>query len=531
MFKTSPLAFSQTATLPPLLLNYLQQNKKTEAFYDFFPDEKGFSALLKTAPYKNFDHQQLSQILLKQSRQVENTSEQTLSNLQLLGQKNTFTITTGHQLCLFTGPLYFAYKIISTVNLARDLKQRFPEHNFVPVYWMASEDHDFEEVASFHVNGQTLTWQSGQKGAVGDFNTQELRALLPQLKEALGISASSKYLLELFEKAYLKHDTLALATRYLVNELFGHYGLVCLDGNDADFKKQLKDVLRKDIFENRPYTLVSQSIKALEAQGYPAQVNPRPINCFFMDTQLRARIEKKGDAFELVGANRAFTKAELEAIIETEPERLSPNVVLRPVYQQLILPNIAYLGGPGELAYWLEFKAMFDDLQVFFPVLMPRNFISVIDKPTQTKIKKLGFSTADFFKPEEELIKEHLVHINAVFAMEAETRQVADLYTDLEKRVVAIDPTLSKHLLATKQRALHQLESISQKATRALKKKSEAQIRQIEHVKQALFPKSVPQERYENFASQYLKYGPGFFAAVEQSIDPFALNHKLLEEE
>ena len=531
MFKTTHLNLRQAGTLNKLVLDYLERDKNLTSYYGFFPDKSGFAGLLKTNPYTGFDRSRLSDILLQQSKQTNNASEQSLARIAQLKDANTFTVTTGHQLCLFTGPLYFIYKIFSVINLARDLKAEFPDKEFVPVYWMASEDHDFEEVASFHTNGTSITWKSDQKGAVGNFNTKALKSLLPELSAALGISENSKYLSELFETAYLKHDTLAQATRYLVNVLFGDYGLVCVDGDDVAFKQQFKSFFRSDIFENKAYHEVNKSNAALEALGYGIQVSPRPINCFFLDDQLRARIEKNGDLYNLVGTDRSFTQQELEAIIDEHPERISPNVVLRPLYQQVILPNISYTGGPGELAYWLEFKTMFDQAGVFFPVLMPRNFLTIVDAATQRHAEKLKFSTIDLFKPEQELIKEHLVKTNSVFDLDEEVRQLEHYYEKISLRTKVVDVTLERHVMAARQKALNQLKVVSQKTNRALKRNEETSIRQIEAIKQQLFPKGVPQERFENFAGFYLKYGPDFFKAIEEEIDPFLLDQKILIEE
>lgn len=531
MFKITHLDLRQAGTLNPLVLDYLERSKQLKPYYSIFPDKDGFAELLKTNPYSGFDRDTLVTTLLQQSQRVTNTSPETIANINLLKDGHTFTVTTGHQLCLFTGPLYFIYKIFSVINLARDLKKQFPGKEFVPVYWMASEDHDFEEVASFHTNGSTLTWKSDQKGAVGSFNTRELKALVPELAAALGLSENSKYLVDLFETAYLKHDTLAKATHYLVNALFGQYGLISLDGDDAVFKQQFRPFFSKDIFENAAYAQVTKTNAELETMGYSIQVSPRPINCFYLDDQLRVRIEEKDGLFHLVGTDRSFTKEQLQDIVDHQPERISPNVVLRPLYQQVILPNISYTGGPGELAYWLEFKAMFDQAGVFFPVLMPRNFLTIVDAATRRPIEKLNFSEADLFKPEQDLVKDHLVKTNSVFALDKEIQQLENLYEQIAGRTTKVDVTLERHVLAARQRALNQLKVVSQKTNRALKKSEETSIRQIESMKQGLFPKGVPQERFDNFAGYYLKYGPDFFKAIETAIDPFVLDQKILVEQ
>ncbi len=531
MFKKTTVNFTEAGVLSTIVLDYLNKNDKLRSFYGFFPDEKGFAQLLETKPYESFNRETLTKSLKEQSTLIANTSEFTLANIEKLKNKNVFTVTTGHQLCLFTGPLYFIYKIFSTINLAESLKKKFPAYDFVPVYWMASEDHDFEEVNNFNALGKTVTWKSAQSGSVGDFKTEELKKLFPSIQELLGRSENANYLLSLFENAYLKHATLADATRFLVNELFGEYGLVTIDGNDKQFKQQFKEEFKKDIFDHAQFETVSASIKELEKSGYSAQVNPRNINCFYIEEGLRSRIEKVGETFNLVGTKRSFTKKELENIIEHSPEKISPNVVLRPLYQQVILPNLAYVGGPGELAYWLEFKNMFDASGVLFPVLMPRNFNTMVDKQTASKIGKLNFSVKDFYKPEQALIKELQVKKDSVFDLSPEKESISEFYSKILQRASATDKTLSGSVSAELQRALNGFERIVGKTNRAIRRKYETEINQLSGIKQHLFPKNVPQERYENFSSFYLSYGKAFLDEIKEKTDPFLLEQSIFTED
>jgi bacillithiol synthase len=531
MFKKSTIDFKSSGVLNKLVFDYLSKNEKLSSYYDFFPEADGFKKLLDTKPYSDLKREKLAELLIQQSQLVANQNENSLQNIHKLKQKNTYTITTGHQLCLFTGPLYFIYKIFSAINLAENLKKKFPAYEFIPVYWMASEDHDFAEVNNFNSGGKNITWKSSQTGAVGDFKTGELKNSFAGLTELFGKSENASYLLTTFENAYLKHENLANATRFLVNELFGKYGLVTIDGNDKGFKEQFKDQFRKDIFDHSPFGLVNDSIEALEKLSYSAQVKPREINCFYIENGIRVRIEKVGDVFNLVGTKRNLTQKELEEIIEKHPEKISPNVVLRPVYQQVVLPNLAYVGGPGELAYWLEFKKMFDSLGVLFPILMPRNFVTVIDKRTKIKIDKLHFTSADVFKSEQKLIKQMQIKENALFVLNKEKENISELYTKITERINQIDKTLAGSVAAELKRAFNGLDRITGKSNRALRRGYEQEIYQISKIKETLFPKNTPQERFENFSSFYLTYGQLFFEKIKENTNPFLLEHIILQED
>ncbi len=502
-----------TALFSDLFNNYIDQDKQLSPFYNYFIDKQAYQSFINENSFSYVDRGTLNSALKSQNTLVTNTSNESKNNCDLLLNTNTFTVTTGHQLCLFTGPLYFIYKIISAINLAKTLKNNFPDKNFVPIYWMASEDHDFEEVNHVHTFGKTLTWTSTNKGSVGNFNTLEIKSVIAELKLILGDTENANELILLFENAYLNHTNLANATRYLCNELFGSYGLVILDGNDVQLKALFKNEFKKDIFENTAHTAVNTTINELK-KTHPIQVTPRLINVFYTDNNLRERIEKEGDGYKVVNTTIVFSQNELETLIETTPEKLSPNVVLRPLYQQKILPNIAYVGGPGELAYWLEFKNLFNVFNITLPILMPRNFVLLIDKGTQTKFQKLNLTTTDAFTDGEILIKQLIKTQHNDVNLDTEKQKIVDLFLSVSQTVSLVDKSLIGATEAEKQKAINGLIAIEQKINKALKQKSETDINQIWSIKSKLFPNNIPQERYDNFTMYYAKYGKDFIPSL-----------------
>lgn len=508
-FSRQTLPLGNTKLFSPLFEDYISNSENTRPFFESHIYKTDIGSYLKKHPFEQVNRPVLVKALEKQAGLVSNTSPQTRQHIALLKEPNTFTVTTGHQLCLFTGPLYFIHKIVSTINLCKVLGENFPGKQFVPVYWMASEDHDFEEINHVQVFGKKVAWNSSQKGSVGEFSTEGLQEVIAELKTILGESENSNALIQLFETAYLRHHNLADATRYLVNELFGEYGIVILDGNDAELKQLFKEEFKRDAFENNAFKLVNESIEALN-KNYSAQVNPREINIFYKEKGLRERIEKQGNDFVVLNTAIRLTGQELKNIIENNPEKLSPNVVLRPLYQQKILPNVAYVGGPGELAYWLEYKTMFEDFKIDFPILMPRHFVSVIDKGTQNKIQKLNLTTEAIFKDGEELVKQFIKTQHDDINLEHIKQELAKVYASVTETVGAIDKTLVATTEAEKQKAVNGIATLEQKINRALKQKSETDVNQIWAIKGKLFPNAIPQERYDNFSAFYSKYGKEF---------------------
>lgn len=524
------VSFEKSKALNRLLNDYLQQKPELRPYYEEYPSVEGFKNLLQKNPYQNFDRAHLVSTLTQQAQSVNNTTNESLSQIQALAATNTYTLTTGHQLCLFTGPLYFIYKIFSVINLAEELKRQFPKQHFVPVYWMATEDHDFEEINHLYVNDEKIAWQSAQKGAVGHFLTEELKALLPVISKALGKSKNATYLRELFERAYLQNKTLTQATRYLVNELFGEYGLVIIDGDDKQFKKQFIEECKADLFSHTAYSVVGAASAGLAEMDYHLQVNAREINLFLLGQQSRLRIEKQKGGFALQDKSVAYSSEELEKMLHESPELFSPNVILRPLYQQKILPNLAYIGGPGELAYWLQFKPFFDNQNIQYPLLVPRNFVTVVPASSVQKLQKLNLESSAVFTDEVELVKQLQISTKGLFDLSEEEVQLKHLYEKIRLKAIADDKSLDAKVAADLQRALNALEVTSEKVNRSRRRKMTEEKLRLQQIHDSIFVGDTPRERHDNFSNLFLAYGKEFFTVLKKELHPLKLQHLLLIE-
>ncbi len=508
--KKHTIPFADTNQFSKLFLEYINGENNLRPFYSYAPHIDSFKKAIEDKGRENINRELLVDVLTAQYAKLKN-ADISLNNIQLLLNDTTFTVCTGHQLCLFTGPLYFIYKILSTINLAEALKSNYPEQDFVPVYWMASEDHDFDEIRSVHLFGKTVSWNNDSKGAVGRMNPTTISGVIDELKQILGESENARSLIQLFSEAYLNHHTLAVATRYLVHQLFAQYGLVILDADDARLKETFTDILRDDIVNNTNFKLVNATLTELEKIGHKAQVNPREINVFKLTDIDRVRIEKANPE------TLAYASGDY-----------SPNVVLRPLYQQLILPNLAYIGGPGEIAYWLEYKAMFDYHKINFPILMPRNFALLSDEKTSQQLHKLGLSSDGLFKDVEYLIKD-FISKNSDFSLTEQEQTLRSIFYELSLKVSAVDSTLKATVEAELQKALAGLKTIEAKIIKSEKQKQETNINQIRKLKDKFLPDGILQERYENFSPYYLKYGKGFIPELKKIFDPFEFEMLVLE--
>lgn len=500
------LPLASTGQFSSLFLDYLDQKDLLQPFYNQFPTLPAFQHQLDG---RTFDAQRRSVLVDALERQYRHITNK--PDVSALLQPNTFTVTTGHQLNIFTGPLYIIYKLITTIKLSRQLKAAYPAYNFVPVYWMASEDHDFAEINHFSLFGKNYAWQTEQRGAVGRMNPQELKTLFGQIPEKLS----------LFEEAYFKHDTLADAVRYYINELFGAEGLVCLDADDTALKRVFAPVMRDELVQQKSGNLVQEQTERLSALGYKTIIAPRDINLFYLDNQVRERIEYKDGTYKVVHNKLRFSESELLKLLDEHPERFSPNVVLRPLYQETILPNLAYIGGPSEVPYWLQLKSVFDQYHVPFPMLMPRNFATYVPAVSAKRIRKLGLMPEDLFQDtialKREFVEQHASH---ALKFDTENRNVSKALDAILHKAQMVDPTLEKAVLAETKRFANAVARLEKKMRRAEERNQETGVRQLLAVKNELFPNGGLQERSENFLTFYLN-DRTFLQKMLSAFDPF----------
>lgn len=513
------IPFEATHAFTPFFLDYIHQKESLKPFYGRFPVIENFKEQL-TEKSGSFPTQHRDVLVAALFNQYDNfdITDAVKANLEKLKRPNTFTITTGHQLNIFTGPLYFIYKIITVINTCKQLKQAYPQHDFVPVYWMASEDHDYDEIKSFRLYGKKYTWETKQQGAVGRFHTDDFKKLLAEIPGEV----------TLFKNAYTKHKTLSDAVRHYVNILFGNEGLIIVNGDDRSLKKLFIPAIESDLFEQRHKPLVEQADRALEANGYKTQIHCREINLFYLEDGLRSRIEKIGEKYTVVDTNISITATELRGLVQQSPEKFSPNVVLRPLYQEMILPNLAYVGGPAELVYWLQLKGIFDHHKIPFPMLMPRNFALIMDAPLARKFDKTGLSIEELFLPKDRLFNQVVLKTsNADLTLNGEKKAIEDYFMRIQENVTQIDKTLGPLVGAEQQRVIKGLLRIEQKVLKAEKRKHADLLRQIEAVKDALFPNGSLQERTDNFLN-FAQADQQFIPTLIQSLDPFDFSFSIM---
>ncbi len=514
------ISFQSSGYFTPLINDYLNQKDTLKPLYNRFPDVDNFKLQMdeKRTNYNHEFRNTLVKVLEQQYKNI-NTSAYTQQNIKLLAGSETYTVTTGHQLNLFTGPLYFLYKIVSAINLSRELKHAYPGQDFVPVYWMATEDHDFEEINYFTFRNKKIKWPRESAGPVGRLSTDGLDTVLTVFAKELGIGQNAEWLKELFEKAYLKHTNLADATRYLANEIFGSEGLVIIDADNPELKKQFAPHIKEELLKQTSHQKVAETSEHLK--DYNIQVNPREINLFYIEDDIRERIILQEGNYYINNTDLKFSEPEILALLKSNPEKFSPNVIMRPLYQEVLLPNLSYIGGGGELAYWLELKSYFNAANVTFPILLLRNSALLATQKQADKLDKLALTWADMFSKQQDLLNKKVQSFSEFRLDFTEQKEfLKKQFETLNAIAAKTDASFTGAVKAQEIKQLKGLENLEKRLLKAEKRSHTEQLERIIQIQNELFPGNTLQERKANFSEFFLEFDGKLLAELFDKLKP-----------
>lgn len=491
---------SQSRLVPEIINDYFKKDPfladKVNTWHEF----SGWDQLIKERNFPTHHRTILVQNLM-QSYQEAGVSLETESkvygNIQLLLQENTFTITTGHQLSLFGGTLFMAYKILSAIKIAQELNKVYTDKNFVPVFWLASEDHDFEEIKSTYLFGKNLVWEKDSKNqATGQIEMQGIELIVDQIKELLGNTSIAQKWIGIIQNSYLKQPSLDKASLYFYHELYEELGLVIINPDRRPFKELLVPVIKNDLIQGISYSAQQVSDTYL-ASRYNLQIHARPCNFFYLDKTLGRKLIKKSEAtWEYDGIEKPWTKETLLEEMNNSPENFSPNVNVRPVFQELILPNLAYIGGPAECAYWLQLKPVFDAHQQKFPKVVLRFMQAILGKGLKDKVEKMGLIANDLLLPEKELI-EKLIELSHPFAFHEKFEETLELMQEVVDQSRLIDASLGKEFLDAKLKLKDLFKSKSGAIKKGIEQSEQSSIDKLLKLRSRIYPAGVFQERLE----------------------------------
>ncbi|SHE73115.1 bacillithiol biosynthesis cysteine-adding enzyme BshC [Chryseobacterium vrystaatense] len=499
------ISFNDIESIPQLVKDFL--NQKIEGFenstfsLDHFKDQ----IHLKQNSFTLGQRQILSDVLQEQLSALTLSSKQK-ENLGNLKQPNTFTITTGHQLNLFSGPVFFVYKILQTIKTCAYLKENFPDFNFVPIYWMASEDHDFAEINHFKTENNYYEINEKSGGPVGRITISDT-FFISEFEKEFKDSVFGTELILMMKEAYKVGNTLTEAIKTLVNRLFSEFGLLIMDGDSKELKEQIKDIFRDELMHFSLQKNSKEKVDFLTEKYGKVQVNPREINLFYL-SETRDRIDFDGEKYNIVDTDKRFSRKEILHELEHSPERFSPNALMRPVYQEKVLPNLAYIGGNAEIMYWLELKDYFAAVNIPFPVLIPRNSMLFIKEKTVGKIEKLDLNIEDFFGSFTAITNQKILKNNSILSLLEEKEILLEKgFSELRSIAETTERSFGNMVTAEEVRQLKSFKRMKKRLLHAEKIKQSELLERLEKLFLDVHPSKTWQERVYNFSVFFSDYG------------------------
>jgi bacillithiol synthase len=449
-------------------------------------------------------------------------------------------VFTGQQTGLFGGPLYTLYKAITAIRVAATLQADLGRP-VVPVFWLASEDHDLAEADHVVVpdtGGKPTEIRHARWGSAGYLPAHlrlgpGIHETLERLWSVLPESEFSPPLRQALAEAYAPDRTLADAFARWMLHLLGDTGLVLTDAADPELKRLAAPILEREL-ELAPRTsgLILAASGELKALGYPAQIEARPdgVNCFLLRDGRRPLIRTPHE-FRLRDTGAALSPAELLALCREAPEQFSPNVALRPVVQDALFPTLAYIAGPGELAYFAQLKGVYAAFEVPMPAILPRASLSVLEARMPRLLERFRLSLSDLTVEPEQLASRVLrsqLPPDLEATLTQARGQIEEIFRRVRDKVAAVDPTLSATVGQTSGHLKGHLDQLERKAVQALKRREADTRQQVQRLREALMPGGKFQERVYPTLPYLAKYGPAFVRVVQDAITGPGWAHALL---
>jgi bacillithiol synthase len=542
------IPFSSLPYINELFIDYIENYEKVSKYFNF--DYKSFDDFSKCIEAKkhtylknvSFDRNDICDILRSQNQNF-NSTDATLENIQLLHYENTFAVVTGQQIGFLTGPLYTVIKAINTVQLCDNLSKKFPEYNFVPVFWMEADDHDFREINNVSVidkENEIKNIKNFEKG------TEEEKYLKPAGKivlddyinnfidEIKGLLQQTDFtddILEKVKKAYKPGVDLKSAFANFFNSILGELGIILIDPSDDEIKKFSKPVFVKELYSFPETCEHVIDTSAMIEQEYPAQIKPQPINLFYIHNGNRYLIEPRdNEVFALKNSRQKFSKEELHSILDNNPERFSCNVVTRPIVQDYLLPTVAYIGGPSEIAYFAQLKKVYSSYNLTMPVIYPRTSVTMLEKKVKNFIDKydIRFETLFYKDTLKKSLLNKIEDVNSEGIFSDMLDELNAVYYKYESKLIKIDKNLINTFRKKNEQYVDSLKVIKEKFINAQIRQSDIVSEQLEKNINLILPGNAFQERVLNIIYFLNKYSPELVTYLKKSIRINEFSHQLI---
>ena len=539
MAKSVGLSFERIPKTPALLLDYLYHAEKVQPFFPGVSGSEFSGTPEPDSSWPRLAHRAALVEALKRQNRQWGASAKTMENLDLLAGDRCRAVVTGQQVGLFSGPAYTIYKALTAVKLAETYRRQGVDA--VPVFWMATEDHDLEEVGQTWILTADSTLKSvqfaqqaqGNRLPVGSISLDpSIGSHLDQFLQGLPDSEFKPVLAARLKRVYREGNTFGQAFAELVSFLLSEYGLILLDPREPHLKKMAKPVfLQAAESWVKLDSLIKGRNQQLARAGYTAQVGGEAGTSFLFWEQdgKRRGVVGTRDGFALKGSSEGLP--DLRSLIERAPEQISPNVLFRPVVQDFLLPTLAYVAGPSEVAYYAQISPLYQALGRVMPPVVLRASITVIERRVQKLLAKYQMEFRDLFQGNQALLKkivERTVNQEVSARFDRLEREFDNRLGEMREPLKSVDPTLVGALGTARKKIQYQLENLRAKFVGAESRQQEVLTRQVDSLLRTLYPSGGLQERQINIFYYLSRYGPEFLEELHDAIDLSAPDHKLL---
>jgi len=526
-----------------LFLDYLYEFDNVAEFYtnDFRNKENYLKIFKNISESRRQISSEVSDIIVKQYSNL-NPSNLTQENIKKLSDKKTLAVVTGQQLGILGGPLYTFYKIITAIKLSRFLSERYDDYNFVPIFWLEADDHDFNEVRSLKIIDDANSLisigykdeieEDDMRQSVGMINLDSsINDFFNKFNDSIKQTDFKTAILDRLKNIYKEGISFKEAFKKLIFDYFDEFGLILFDPQDNEIKQLLKPVFRKEITDFRAHTEKLVHVSATLEELYHAQVKVKPVNLFLRVDEGRYSIEPVENEFRLRRKRRSFSQEQLLELLENEPERFSPNVLLRPICQDYLLPTAFYIAGPSEIAYFAQIKLLYELYNIPEPIIYPRSSATILENTISNSLEKFSVSVNEMFIDVENVKKKIINSIEEISVeqmFDGINNQIEGTFDQLKEKLLDLDKTIADSSNRYRDKILSNLNELKSKAEKAQQKKYEVTLRQIDRAAVHLFPNSNLQEREINFIYFANKYGEDILKKIFDELQINKFEHQVI---
>lgn len=531
----------------PFVTDYLSQSKGIMNFFHYsFSDDASYKERVKELQSRQFMRNEVADYIQKYMEKFPQ-SKSVQESIKKLRKEDSVVVIGGQQAGILTGPLYSIHKVISIILLANQ-KEKELGIPVVPVFWVAGEDHDYLEINHIYTPGKEKMKKTVypekvlEKKMASDIplNKKVCIGWMEEVVESFGETEYSKPLLQLLKESVNQSDTFVDLFSYLTMSLFQEYGLLLVDSGDKNIRLLEKEIFLKQVNQ---FQEIADSVKEqqdlVENSGYSLviEMSDNPVNLFYYDEKINERVllqyEPSRNLFIGKNSNVQFTASQLTEIASEFPNKLSNNVVTRPMTQDLLFPTLAFIGGPGEIAYWAELKKAFEHIGIKMPPIVPRLNLTFLERGVEADIEELNLDLLDvLINGTKEKCNQFLQSVSneKVECLVRDIKQyIQDNYRKLEEEISKDARGLLPLLSKNESFLISQLEFFEGKVEGSIKLKHEVIVNKFNRIERNLKPEGSLQERIWNITYFLNKYGLNFLNGVMELPMEFDGKHKVIK--